>query len=252
MVEIKESRKGMPMYYLWYAKEPKKCNGFVTYKQSLIPIGKNVEKFPTLLTDLTQEEEEIWKQFAKNCAYEIKRAKREEVSVEILESSRISEQEIREFCEFFDQFWESKGIRQADPEEFYKEAKTYIDNGCMVFSKAKIDGQTIVYHTYVVEGEYTRLLHSASLYRISQDRKPAIVGMANRYLHWEDMLYFKEKGIQKYDWGGAGEGEDVIGITRFKESFGGEKTFLYNSEVKQGIIAKAVYGLLVLRKKLRG
>ncbi len=251
MIEIKESRKGMPMHYLWYAKEKKRCTGFVTYKQSLFPIGKNVEKFPTLITDLTLNEEEIWKQLAKNCAYEIKRAKREEVSVEMLDSSQITEEEIKEFCEFFDQFWKSKGMTQANPEEFYKEAKSYIDNGCMVFSKAKIDGKTIVYHTYVMDEEYARLLHSASLYRISEDRKPAIVGMANRYLHWEDMLYFKEKGLKKYDWGGAGEGEDVIGITRFKESFGGEKVYFYNSEVKQGLVAKLVYALLVIRKKLR-
>lgn len=251
MIEIKESRQGMPMHYLWYAKEKKKCKGFVTYKQSFEPIGKNVEKFPTLISNLELTEEELWAQLSKDCAYKTKRGKREGAEVEFLESAQITEEEIREFCEFFNQFWESKGMKQANPEEFYKEAKSYIDNSCMVFSKAKIDGKTVVYHTYVMDDEYARLLHSASLYRISEDRKPAIVGMANRYLHWEDMLYFKAKGIKKYDWGGAGEGEDVIGITQFKESFGGEKVYFYNSEVKQGVVAKAVYALLVLRKKLR-
>lgn len=251
MLDINQKRKGMPMHYIWYAKEKQNVKGFVTYKQSLKPIGEKIEKFPTLISDLTLSQEELWAKLEKGCAYKVKRAQREGVEVEILESSQIDEKEIRDFCEFFDQFWKSKGIKQAGWQAFYEETKTYVEHKAIVFSKANIDGATVVYHTFVVDGEYARLLHSASLYRISEDRKPAIVGMANRYLHWADMLYFKEKGILKYDWGGAGKAPDVIGITAFKESFGGDLVYFYNGEAKQGLAAKSVYQLLRLRKKHR-
>ena len=75
--------------------------------------------------------------------------------------------------------------------------------------------------------------------------------MANRYLHKEDMMKFQSMGITKYDWGGAGTGEDVANITEFKESFGGERITLYHGEEVHGMKEKIYYRLIKLLEKVK-
>jgi len=58
-----------------------------------------------------------------------------------------------------------------------------------------------------------------------------VVGRANRFLHYEDIRYFKEHGYETYDLGGyAKDTQDpkLQGINVFKESFGGTIVEQYN------------------------
>ena len=91
-------------------------------------------------------------------------------------------------------------------------------------------GDTLVWHGYHCSSQRATLLYSAS---ISGDRESSaqrtLVGRANRYQHWMDMLSFKAKGLSIYDLGGCYEGtEDQkrLSINRFKEEFGG--TIVHN------------------------
>ena len=57
------------------------------------------------------------------------------------------------------------------------------------------------------------------------------IGRANRWLIWQDILYFKRLGVIEFDFGGRYEGkEDTerLRINEFKDSFGAELEKNYN------------------------
>ena len=154
------------------------------------------------------------------------------------------------FLDFFQEFWESKGVSFTEKGELKEELLAYRELGALTLSTAYIEGKAAVYHTHLFDQDVARLLHSASLYREAEkDNSRNLVGMANRYLHFEEMKYFKQQGIRSYDWGGAGKGEDVLSITEFKESFGGEHVTFHDFTIVTGLKAKIVTALSNLRHK---
>lgn len=240
MIEVKTRKHGVDFYKVWFAKEPLKKSGVITYNQSALQ-GKNSDNFITLISDITKTPDEIKGAFTKNCRYKVNRAEREDVNIRFLDDAEITDEEIEFFLAFFKTFWESKGSAFDREEEVRRDLKAYREAGALTFAVAKVKGQDAVYHTYVYDDERARLLHSASLYRLIGDEESDsrnIIGMANRYLHYMDMLHFKDKGLKIYDWGGAGRGEDVINITEFKESFGGITETSYDYEEVKGFMAK--------------
>jgi len=48
-----------------------------------------------------------------------------------------------------------------------------------------------VWHAYILSGRTARLLHSGSCFRNREAHYRALVGRANRWLHWKDMLQLK-------------------------------------------------------------
>lgn len=240
---LKRKKHGISFITVWYAEERIKQSGVIQYRQASFQ-GENAIPFYTLVTDLTESEEEIITRFSKSCKYKINRAPREGITIEIKAGKEISEQEIKEFIEFFANFWETKGVKLSEKEGLLQELLQYRDAEALTISKAMVQGETVVYHTHVMDEIHARLLHSASLFRLEETVSKNVVGFANRYLHKEEILYFKNVGKEKYDWGGAGEEDDVIEITRFKESFGGQRETQYNFEEKQGVLAK-LFGILI-------
>lgn len=239
MILLNRKLHGINFRVAWFADKSLPEKGIITYKEAQYE-GKGAVTFDTLVNDLTKEPEDIKNGFAKNCKYEVNRAQREGVSYRILSGEDITDEEIDKFLEFFKTFWESKDIPFTDENELRRDFRAYRDNGVLVFSIGVVGGEDAIYHTYVHDEKRARLWHSASLYRLLGDESGdsrKIIGMGNRYLHYEDMLYFKEKGLTEYDWGGAGKGEDVISITKFKEAFGGSPETNYEFEEVHGMVA---------------
>lgn len=61
-----------------------------------------------------------------------------------------------------------------------------------------------------------------------------LIGRANRFHHWQDMLRFKQAGIRVYDFGGWYQGTtdtEKLGINRFKAEFGGTVVTNYNCKL---------------------
>ncbi len=59
----------------------------------------------------------------------------------------------------------------------------------------------------------------------------SLVGMANRFLHFKDMTYFKDNNYMVYDFGGYAfetNDEQLKNINDFKDSFGG--TLIHESD----------------------
>lgn len=146
------------------------------------------------------------------------------------------------FCAFFDRFAASKGLPPADRRHLLRLAEA----GALDLSRVCRDGEDLVWHAHCRAPGGAMLLASASLYRALPD--PAarnLVGRANRYQHWRDMLRFKADGLGVYDLGGWYPGADDAGllrINRFKESFGGTIAERYNC-----LVPLTLHGRLALR-----
>jgi len=149
-----------------------------------------------------------------------------------------------EFCDFFVDFWKSKDVDYTEKYKLKQEISWYAENNAFAITKALLGEKILVYHTYIVAEDMVRLYHSASSFRVDETIPHALVGMANRYLHNQDMLMFKSLGKTKYDWGGAGKGKEVESITKFKESFGGEPQELYNFQRANGLKTRT-YNIVV-------
>ncbi len=235
----------MEFWEVWYAEEKCGMDGIILYRGAKKPIGRVLRKVRTLVSDLTLSEEELIAKCRKGCRYEIRRAARENVHAAFKSGSDITERDIEAFCDFFIEFWKSKGMEAEHYEKYREEIETYVRAGAFAITTADINGKALVYHTYIVGDTFVRSYQSASLFR-NEEISARIVGIANRYLHKADMMYFKEMGKTVYDWGGAGLQEEVKSITDFKESFGGEELYYYDCEDAVGLRAEAVKGVIDL------
>ena len=244
---------GSSLITVWFAEGEIEDKGIQVYRESKVPIGES-EPFYTLLTDLTEDEDAIKAHFAKNCRYEVNRAAREDISYRIMDGSDISDEDIDGFIEFFKAFWASKDSSLENPGALREELRAYRDADLLSFGQALLGGEVSVYHTYVHDESICRLMHSASLFRESngEGNKKTLLGIANRALHFEEMKYFKGKGLTTYDWGGAGKEEEVASITHFKESFGGSPATFYDCRLVKGGRAKILNTASDIKNRIKG
>ncbi|WP_069472144.1 hypothetical protein [Candidatus Marithrix sp. Canyon 246] len=204
----------------WFCPRPRirEAFGFFEYRQSLYQkpvLGFHYDSFYTIQIDLTSDEKTLLANCRKNTRYEINRARREGVKFQI-------GNDIDEFIKFYNEFALSKNMAQISNSDLKLfTPKLYI-------TKALYQEQILVMHTYLFDDDIkrVRLLHSASLFRNCDDSiKHQIIGRANRFLHFEDMLYFKKIGVKVYDFGGYAVddiNEEREKINQFKKGFGGK------------------------------
>lgn len=225
MIRIKG--RGATYGEVWYDEEPPRdcAVDIVVYLQQPAPIANaRHTPFLSLVTDLAVEEDAIPDKFGKDCRYKIRRAE----SKDGLRMEFITEPESRldEFGTFFDAFTRQKSLAPCDRHWLVAACKARQ----LVLSSASRDGEALVWHAHVLSGKTAGLQHSASCFRNRDSDYRALVGRANRWLHWQDMLRLKTIGISRYNWGGLFEDESVpehAGINAFKKSFGGrvERTY---------------------------
>jgi len=216
---------------VWYDEEPSRNCGvdIVRYHCRHAPVAQaRFAPFLSLITDLSVAQETIAAGFGKDCRYKIRRADtKDELTAEfILEP----EARLEEFRAFFDTFARQKGHAPCDAQWL----RAACDARQLVLSTASRHGEALVWHAYVLAGESAWLQYTGSCYRDRESDYRALVGRANRWLHWKDMLQFKELGVTRYDWGGLFEDEsapDRAGINGFKKSFGGQVERSYKCEV---------------------
>lgn len=238
MLIVSKKKKGIPIIDCWYAEHALAMNGVIRYQEAEKPIGARPQKFETLLSDLKEDEEAILSHYSKNCRYEVRRAPKEGVVCAAKCGKELTEQDIIAFTDFFEQFWASKGISYSEKEKCRAMMRQYAAAGAMALTTASIGDKLLVYHTYLLEEGRVRLYQSASQFRRDESVTTNIVGFANRYLHYQDMLFFKRMGKEQYDWGGAGRTGEVESITKFKESFGGTPAVFYNGVEVRGAAPK--------------
>ncbi len=250
MLIISKKNKRIPIIDCWYAEHALGMNGVIRYQQAEKPIGVKSQKFETLLSDLTEDEPMILSRLSGNCRYKVRRAPKEGVTCTFRCGKEITEQDILAFTDFLEQFWASKGVSYHEKEKCRDMMRRYAGAGAIALTTAYIGDKLLVCHTYVMDDVRARLLHSVSQFRTDESVTTNIIGFANRYLHYQDMLYFKKLGKRQYDWGGAGKAEDVENITKFKESFGGTPAVFYNGEEVRGALPKLYHAVTGVIGKL--
>ena len=104
----------------------------------------------------------------------------------------------------------------------------------MKVTKLSYHGRTLVMHSLMIDQNARRacMLHDAAMFRQMPDaRHRNLIGHANRYLHFLDMLYLKDLGIESLDLGGYAlntTDEHLRHINEFKDGFGGELVEMSN------------------------
>lgn len=213
---------------IWHGETRSDISGadIVCYRRMNVPIaGSRYARSLSLTSDLSQEQGAIAARLSNTCRYQIRRAE----SKDRLSFEYIPEPAARldEFCAFYDAFALQKSIPPA-PRDWLAAA---CEGGQLLLTAASRDGDTLVWHAYIHFADTALLQHSASCYRHRERDFCALVGRANRWLHWSDMLRFKRLGVKHYDWGGMFEDESVperAGINTFKRSFGGVPIHTYD------------------------
>jgi lipid II:glycine glycyltransferase (peptidoglycan interpeptide bridge formation enzyme) len=184
--------------------------------------------FLSMVTDLGVEPEAIADTFSKDCRYKVRRAdSKDGLKLDWILDPR---ERLQEFREFFDAFARQKSHEPCDQQWL----QAACDAGQLVLTTASRDGEALVWHAYLISGKSAWLQYSGSCFRDKQNDYRALVGRANRWLHWKAMLHFKDAGMARYDWGGLFEDESTperAGINAFKKSFGGHVDRTYQCTV---------------------
>jgi len=186
--------------------------------------------FPTLIIDLSQDLNAIWRRFdRKSTRYMISRAIREGIQVKV-------NTDWDEFYILEKNFRARKHLPPVDPVP-----SKIRGHGVLLFT-AYLDGELVAGHLYLYDDRHIRWLRAASKRFEMDKRRSVLVGCANRLLIWEAIKHAKNKGIQEFDMGGyyiGSPNEELERINAFKKSFGGVITMKYNCFKDYSII----YGL---------
>lgn len=214
--------KGVVYGEVWFDEEPGGDSGvdIVQYRYRGAPVaGARGTPLLSLMTDLSVGESAIADAFGKDCRYKVRRADTKDgLRMEFITdpASRLAE-----FRAFFDTFARQKSHTPCD--------HPWLVGACearqLVLSSASRDGEALVWHAYVLSGNTAGLQYTGSCFRDRDNDYRALVGRANRWLHWKDMLQLKAMGISRYDWGGLFGDESTperAGINQFKKDFGGQ------------------------------
>lgn len=182
--------------------------------------GSVAEKH-TLLVDLTAEQSEWLLAYKKDTQYQVRRAEAKDgLGFELVAAADAAA--IAAFGDFYDAFAAQKGLPLCDRAYLAQAAEV----GALVLSWASQDGAPLVAHSYITSQGRARLLQSASLFRASADSgQRSMIGRANRWLHFKDMVALKAANCRTYDFGGwyAGSTDtQKLQINAFKEEFGGK------------------------------
>lgn len=189
--------------------------------QTSVPFDR-LKNFRTLHIDLTQSEDELFSACSKRNRYQIRRAETKD-PVDVRMPSEPKESETSTFLDFYDRFARSKHLPELTA---YQKGVVRNLNAARALKLSRVvssDGACLCHHSYITDDRRARLYHSASHYRELEDSSErALIGRANRYLHWRDILFFKHEGFSIYDFGGLTPGSTVHqNIDDFKMSFGG-------------------------------
>ena len=220
--------------------EDMNCDEIIIHGNKTTFSGRNIDIEPqnSLITDLTLDDEDLIKQFSKTVRNEINRSRKDGVKCMVYTSEDVLENEqiISSFESLYISMYHEKGMEGMHLD--LGEIKGYCLNKSFILTGAQIDEKTIVYHSYIFNDVQCRLLHSCSEFRIEDNVMRNAIGRANKYLHWEDMLLFKDRGIVTYDWGGISSLEEPNGIDKFKMSFGGKPIAYYNIHIACSLTQK--------------
>ncbi|OGW40849.1 MAG: hypothetical protein A2Y97_13870 [Nitrospirae bacterium RBG_13_39_12] len=245
MIELDRRRFIFKIKEIWFSDYPYDIKGhdivrFHACKNEVNMDGFECIESPTLLIDLTQDLDTIFKNMNKTCRNLINRAMREGILVTL-------SQNYEEFYKMFDRFRNKKVL--SGMIEKFEIIKKYGTLFVGEFEKEMIAGGL-----FLEDQQAIRYWYSASKRLETDKNKQNLIGNANRLILWEAMKYAKEKGIKEFDLGGYYKGEDKndprYTINIFKQGFGGKLVTYYTYEKDYSRLhhfIRNLYGLKLVR-----
>ena len=217
---------------VWYDDEPGDTGSvdWIVYHQRSRPVpSAGWAYFYTYVIDLTQTVEQLQARLNADTAYKIRRAReRDKITCECCNAS--DPEVLDRFEETYNTFAATKGLGRLDRARIDAIAAT----GVLDLSVAKHpQGRALVYHANYRDQRRARSLYLPSLFRqLSDSGARNLIGRANRYLTWNDILRYKSEGLKCFDFGGWYTGSDpgMAMINDFKKGFGGQVLRQYECE----------------------
>lgn len=199
----------------------------VAYKQPIEKCGLRYEDHLNIIIDLSQTEASLWKGIHTKRRNEIRRAEKEECTVEV----QITEQALADCYAILEEVYLRARLPLPGFDHFkalfmYSDATT----GLRLFT-AVWDGKIIGCMLCLAYGT-TLYDYYAGAYSRFYDKHP------NDLLPWEVFKWAKKNGFTRFDFGGAGKPGVPYGVRDYKRKFGGD---LVNFGRYEGIAYPKIY-----------
>lgn len=236
----------IPYTVAYFAKRTEEVNGVIgsspiillyqatpEIASQYLGVSFYIEPFYTILIDLSQDLDTIWRKFKKkSCRYEIRRA--EKIPHDIVVNQWNSQ-----VYEFILDFQRRKGLPLLTQNRFLK-----LSRYGYLFTILS-EGELIATHIFLIDyPERARLLISATA-RLDEYKMRSLVSALNRKLHWYEIQFFKNRGFRIFDFGGINPNPTLptYFITQFKMSFGGDIVKYYNLWVSSSKMTRTLGSL---------
>lgn len=163
-------------------------------------------------SDLTPSLEELFEKMDKSTRQDIRRAEKDGVVVE-------KGYWYEDFVEFYNNFAIKKGIpNRVSMDRLLRYGKPLI-------TKASLNGVVLAMHARIfdIDTKFGYALYSASG-RFNEGVNPRDAGRANKYLQYRELEWYKDMGIELYDWSGVDinpEHKERYSIGEYKLAYGG-------------------------------
>lgn len=174
------------------------------------------EIFNTWIINLEKSEDIIFKNFSSTVRNEINRAIKENIEYELIKEFNLYK---KEYINFYNRFAKIKWLQKISWSTFNNIEKN------IYLTKAYYNNLILVYHLYIFDKDIwkARLLQSCSLFRDNKiEINKNLIWYANKWLHYFDIVKFKELWFLEYDfwWLYLWETDiEKLNIDKFKLSF---------------------------------
>ena len=209
------------------------------FSHSFVP-RDSLKTLETLQIDLTKDANDLLMEMQKTTRRQIRRA--EEVGLDHVVIEKPSDQDLKEFQEFYNRFAKNKKTHTCNSYHMKTMGMLRDRDGLIITYMRNKLKEIICYRVYIIDEMVVMNLYSASHFRTaSSPELKKMLSHANRLLLWKSILWFKEKGYELYDLGGLTNNEN---IRNFKLGFGGEIVSVYS-----GYEANSFIGSFVLKMR---
>ncbi|TQR17343.1 hypothetical protein [Psychrobacillus vulpis] len=212
------------------------------FTHSKVP-KKNLQQFETVYIDLTKSEEELFQKLHRTNRKQISKASMHDFHILVIDKPTIAD--IRAFQKFYNHFAKFTNTYSCNSFHINTMSKLKDKNALIITQLLNEENEVLCYRLYISDGDTVFSLYSASHFRLKEKaEEKRVLSIANRYLLWNNILYFKKLNYSIYDMGGVTANENV---RSFKLEFGGEITQVYSGYEANSLVGKLVLWLRTIK-----
>ncbi|GEC82828.1 MULTISPECIES: hypothetical protein [Lysinibacillus] len=246
ILSIRSKRWNIAMQHIYFAEKlanTRKPMKLVCHTHSLVPSRKLIKREAVHIR-LTDHEYMMLSALSKNTRKLLRRAQEESYQVFLYKEP--SEDNLRAFQQFYNEFAKRKKIDQINKLQMEAIMLLNQQQALLLSEVRSICGQTLCYRLDIVHAQkamsyYVATCHASAL--PTHLKRP--MRYANRFLLWHNFMYLKQQGFVLYD---MGELTDIETVRQFKLSFGGQVVNVYSGYIAHSRISALLLGVQKWRK----